>query len=117
MAMTPKSNKPRGAVKIDDSRGSPVIRSTANPQRAEINQRRGPTTGNHGTPAKQNAMLMEKSDRTGYFKQLADMVTGALESRGTGMKSNRPSSDDPKALKSLKGDFGRAKRGPTRGNQ
>lgn len=112
-----KSNKERGAVKLDKSQGSPVISKTANPHRADPNQGRGPTTGNHGTPSKQKTFLEEKSDRSSYFKQLANMVTGALERRGSGMKSNRPASDDHKALESLKGDWGKAKRGPTKGNK
>ena len=112
-----KSNKPRGEVKLDKSSGSPVISKTANPMRADVNQARGPRSGNAGNTTKQADFMAEKSDRSGYFKQLADMVTGALESRGSGMKSNRPASDDHKALVSLKGDFGRAKRGPTKGNK
>ena len=111
MAMSPKSNKPRGPVKIDSAKGSPVIRSTANPQRAEINQRRGPTTGNTGTPAKQNAMLMEKSDRSSYFKALADMVTGALERRGRGHEAHTSPSLEPLS------PITRVKNGPRKGNK
>jgi hypothetical protein len=112
-----KSNKPRGEVKLDKSSGSSVISRTANPMRADVNQGRGPTAGNHGNTTKQGDFLSEKSNRSGYFKQLADMVTGALERRGSGMKHNRPAGDDEKALTSLKGDFGRARRGPTKGNK
>jgi hypothetical protein len=80
------------------------------------NQKRGPRTGNTGNPSKRAAFTAEKNDRTSYFKQLADMVTGALESRGSGMRSNRPASDDHKALKSVSPDT-RVKRGPTKGNR
>ena len=112
----PKSNKPRGAVKIDTASGSPVRRDTANPQRAAVNQAQGPRTGNTGTPAKQRAFLAEKSDRTSYFQELANMVTDAFGRRGQGMKSDRPSQDDVKALKSISPDT-RVKRGPTKGNK
>ena len=112
-----KSNKERGPVKIEKNTGSPVISKTANPHRAEINQARGPRTGNAGNTAKQGDFLKEKSSRSSYMAALADMVTGALERRGQGMKPNQPAVDDKQALRSLKGDFGRAKRGPTKGNQ
>lgn len=112
-----KSNKPRGEVKLDKSDGSPVISKTANPMRADVNQARGPRVGNNGNTTKQGDFLAEKSHRSSYFQDLANMVTGALESRGSGMKHNRPAGDDVKALTSLKGDFGRAKRGPTKGNK
>lgn len=114
-----KSNKERGAVKIaaeKDPKGT-ARASTANPMRAEVNQARGPRSGNAGTPAKQGDFLAEKSKRGSYMAALADMVSGALERRGQGMKPNQPAVDDKKALTSLKGDFGRAKRGPTRGNK
>ena len=67
----PKSNKPRGAVKMDTSSGSPVRRDTANPQRAAVNQAQGPRSGNAGNATKQKSFLAEKSDRTSYFQGLA----------------------------------------------
>lgn len=91
--------------------GSPVIRSTANPKRADPNQKQGPRTGNTGTPAKQSAMMMEKSDRTSYFKQLADMVSNALTRRGEGHKAHTSPSLEPISANT------QVRRGPTRGNK
>jgi hypothetical protein len=54
----------------------------SNPQAKPINQKRGPTTGNNGTPSKRNEFMSEKS-RTGSMRsELANMVTSALEGRG-----------------------------------
>lgn len=106
-----KSNKPRGPVKIDKGTGSPVIRDTANPQRRAVNQGRGPTAGNQGTPSKQRAFLEEKSDRTSYFKSLADMVTNALTRRGEGHKAHTTPELEPISANT------RVRRGPTRGNK
>ena len=111
MAMTPKSNKPRGAVKIDTAKGSPVISKTANPQRAAVNQGRGPTTGNQGTPSKQKTFLAEKSDRTSYFQQIADMVMSKLTVRGEQHKAYTNPALEPISPNT------RVKRGPTKGNQ
>jgi hypothetical protein len=111
MAMTPKSNKPRGPVRMDPGTGSPVLRDTANPMRANPNQKQGPRTGNTGTPKKQNAMLMEKSDRTSYFKQLADMVSNALTRRGEGHKAHTSPTLEPISANT------QVRRGPTRGNK
>jgi hypothetical protein len=116
MPMMPKSNKPRGPVKMDRSEGSPVISKTANPKAAPVNQAQGPRTGNVGTPAKQKSFLAEKSDRSSYFQSLATMVSDAFGRRGEGMKPNRPASADKEALRSISPDT-RVKRGPTRGNQ
>ena len=117
MKTTPKSNKPRGPVRMNEE-ASPGTTRTANPHRANPNQKRGPTTGNAGTASKQKSFLEEKSHRNSYFGALADMVQGALERRGWGM---RPDYDedpqDKAALRSLKGDWGRARRGPTTGNK
>ena len=111
MAMTPKSNKPRGAVKIDSASGSPVISKTANPQRAAVNQSRGPTTGNQGTPTKQKTFLAEKSDRSSYFQSLADMVMDKLAVRGEVHKPYTSPALEPISPNT------RVKRGPTRGDQ
>jgi len=113
---TPQSNKPRGAVKLDKASGSPVISKTANPHRADPNQAQGPRSGNVGNATKQKSFLAEKSDRSSYFQQIATMVTDAFGQRGEGMKSNRPSTDDPKGLKSISPNT-RVRRGPTKGNQ
>lgn len=109
-----KSNKPRGAVLMDKASGSTVISKTANPNRAPVNQSRGPTTGNSGTPSKQKDFIAEKSRTGSYRSQLADMVSTAFGKRGEGMKPNRPATDDPKALQSISPNT-KTKRGPTRG--
>ena len=109
------SNKPRGAVLLDKSSGSPVISKTANPNRKPVNQARGPQSGNAGTPTKQKSFLAEKSDRGSYMAGLADMVSNAFGQRGQGMKPNQPNPDaDKTALRSISPDT-RTKRGPTRG--
>lgn len=107
----PQSNKPRGAVKMDTSTGSPVRRDTANPRRAPVNQSRGPTTGNAGTPTKQKSFLAEKSDRSSYFQGLADMVMDKLAMRGTQHKSYINPALEPISANT------RVKRGPTKGNK
>ena len=114
--MKVKSNKPRGAVLQDTASGSPVIRSTANPQRQAVNQARGPRSGNQGNVEKQRDFLANKSDRTSYYQQLADQVTQALSSRGDGMKPDRPARADQQALRSVSPTT-RVRRGPTRGNK
>lgn len=113
---TPQSNKPRGPVKLDKASGSPVISKTANPNRADPNQAQGPRSGNAGTVSKQKSFLESKSDRSSYFQQIATMVTDAFGRRGEGMKSNRPSSDDHKALTGISPNT-QVKRGPTKGNK
>lgn len=110
MAMTPRSNKPRGPVRISNE-NAPGTRSTANPMRADPNQKAGPRTGNQGTPAKQKAMLAEKSDRSSYFRQLADMVMSRLERRGQEHKAYTNPSLEPLS------PVTRVRRGPTRGNK
>ena len=85
----PQSNKPRGAVKMDTSSGSPVRRDTANPQRAAVNQAQGPRSGNQGNVTKQKSFLAEKSDRTSYFQGLADMVMDRLSQRPSPASADR----------------------------
>ena len=92
--MTPKSNKPRGAVLMDEEI-NPGTTRTANPKRANPNQKRGPQTGNAGTPAKQRTFLEEKSDRSSRFQKLADMVSNAFGRRGEGMKPHRLDTVEP----------------------
>jgi len=88
------SNKQRGPVKLDKS-GQPTTNKTANPQRAEVNQARGPQSGNAGTPSKQKSFLEEKSDRNSRFSQLADMVMSGFGKRGQGMKPHLEASLEP----------------------
>jgi len=49
-----------------------------------INQKRGPTTGNAGTPSKRDAFLSAKSASGSEKSALAKVVTDALEMRGRG---------------------------------
>lgn len=114
--MNTKSNKARGPVRLTKETGSPVISKTANPQRASVNQSQGPRTGNSGNTAKQSTFLSEKSDRSGYLKSLADMVSNAFSARGSAMKPNLPVERDKEALRSISPDT-KVKRGPTKGNK
>ena len=58
---------------------------STNPQgNKEINQKRGPTTGNAGTMSKRNTYVAEKTASSGEKAVLAKMVTDALEMRGRG---------------------------------
>jgi len=57
---------------------------STNPQSKQINQKRGPTTGNAGTMTKRNAFMDAKSTSSSEKSALADMVTSALEMRGRG---------------------------------
>ena len=50
----------------------------------EINQKRGPTTGNAGTMSKRNTYVAEKDASSGEKSKLAGMITSALEMRGRG---------------------------------
>ena len=59
---------------------------TKNPQAKAINQGRGPLIGNKGTPSKRNEFMAAKATSGSEKSALADMVTGALETRGRGMK-------------------------------
>lgn len=54
----------------------------SNPQSKPINQKRGPTTGNSGTPSKRSEFMAEKSKSSSEKAVLANMVTSALEMRG-----------------------------------
>jgi len=58
---------------------------STNPQgNKEINQKRGPTTGNAGTMKKRDTYVAEKSASSGEKSKLASMITDALEMRGRG---------------------------------
>lgn len=56
----------------------------SNPQAKPINQKRGPTTGNAGTPSKRSTFMSDKATSGSQKSMLADMVTSALEMRGRG---------------------------------
>jgi hypothetical protein len=57
---------------------------TRNPQAKAINQKRGPTTGNAGTPSKRSTFMTEKSTVNSERATIANMITSALEMRGRG---------------------------------
>jgi hypothetical protein len=58
---------------------------STNPQgNKEINQKRGPTTGNTATGTKRADFMKEKSTVNSERATLATMVTSALEMRGRG---------------------------------
>ena len=61
----------------------------SNPQSKPINQKRGPTTGNSGNMTKRKAFEAAKAKSSSERSKLADMVTGALESRGRGQFGGR----------------------------
>jgi len=84
--------------------------STKNMQAKEINQKRGPTTGNHNTGSKRADAMSEKA-RTGSEKsEIANMITDAVARRGELMRGVR----DP-AVEPLKPNVN-VGRGPTKGN-
>ena len=80
-----------------------------NPEQKEINQKRGPTTGNTGNPTKRREFIESKS--TGKREELANMITNALEFRGRGQRGK----DEP-ALESMH-DKTNVGRGPRKGNK
>jgi hypothetical protein len=58
---------------------------SSNPQGGKaINQKRGPTTGNSGTPAKRSTFMSEKSSVNSERATIANMITDALGMRGRG---------------------------------
>lgn len=88
------TNKPKGPVRINNE-SAPGTTKTANPKRADVNQKRGPTTGNAGTTSKQKSFLEEKSARSSRFSELADMVMGAFGKRGQPMKPSLNAAVEP----------------------
>jgi len=61
---------------------------STNPQgNKDINQKRGPTTGNVATGTKRSDFEKAKSTSSGEKSSLAKMVTDALEMRGRGTAS------------------------------
>jgi len=58
---------------------------SSNPQgNKEINQKRGPTTGNVATGSKRDDFMKEKNTSSSEKATLAKIVTDALEMRGRG---------------------------------
>lgn len=82
----------------------------ANLQAKPINQKRGPTTGNAGTPSKRDTFMAEKSKSNSQRAALAKVVTDALEMRGRGQSGKT----NP-ALESMHSNTN-VGRGPTKGN-
>ena len=58
--------------------------SVKNPQSKPINQKRGPTTGNAGSPMKRTEFQSAKSETNSERSRLADFVMSALGMRGKG---------------------------------
>ena len=85
--------------------------STKNMQAKEINQKRGPTTGNENTGSKRADFMSEKAKSGSEKSALANMVTDAVARRGELMRSVRDPAVEPVKAKVNVG------RGPTRGNK
>ena len=83
---------------------------TKNQQAKPINQKRGPTTGNHNTGSKRADAMAEKAKSGSEKSEIATMITDAVARRGNGMKGVRDPSVEPLKAKVNVG------RGPTRGN-
>jgi hypothetical protein len=84
--------------------------STKNMQSKEINQKRGPTTGNESTGTKRADFMSEKAASGSEKSELANMITGAVAARGTGMRGFRDSATEGLHTRTNVG------RGPTKGN-
>ena len=84
--------------------------STKNMQSRDINQKRGPTVGNEATGSKRADFMSEKAKSGSEKSELANMITDAVASRGTGMKGFRDASTEGLHTKTNVG------RGPTKGN-
>jgi hypothetical protein len=84
--------------------------STKNMQAREVNQKRGPTTGNTNTGSKRADAMAEKAKSGSEKSALADMVTDAVARRGELMRSVRDPAVEPLKAKVNVG------RGPTKGN-
>lgn len=84
--------------------------TTKNMQSRDINQKRGPTTGNASTGTKRSDFMSEKARSGSEKADLADMITDAVARRGNSMRSVRDPSVEPLKAKVNVG------RGPTRGN-
>ena len=84
--------------------------STKNMQSKEINQKRGPTTGNESTGTKRADFMSEKAASGSEKSELANMITGAVSARGKGMQGFRDKSTEGLSPKTNVG------RGPTKGN-
>ena len=79
-------------------------------QAKDINQKRGPTTGNESTGTKRADFMSEKAKSGSEKSDLANMITGAVAARGRGMQGFRDKSTEGLHTKTNVG------RGPTKGN-
>jgi len=84
--------------------------STTNMQAKPINQKRGPTTGNHNTGSKRADAMAEKAKTGSEKSEIANMITDAVARRGELMRSVRDPAVEPVAARVNVG------RGPTKGN-
>jgi len=84
--------------------------STRNMQAREINQKRGPQTGNAGTPSKREDFVSAKAKSGSEKAELATMITDAVAARGRGMQGFRDRTVEGLHTNTNVG------RGPTRGN-
>ena len=69
--------------------------STKNMQAKEINQKRGPTTGNENPGSKRADFMSEKSKTGSEKSALANMVTDAVARRGELMRGYRDPAVEP----------------------
>ena len=79
-------------------------------QSKEINQKRGPTTGNENTGTKRKDAMAAKAKSGSEKSELANMVTDAVARRGELMRSVRDPAVEPVKARVNVG------RGPTKGN-
>ena len=79
-------------------------------QAREVNQKRGPTTGNENPGSKRADFMAEKSKTGSEKSALANMITDAVAARGRGM--------EPFHLPAVEGIHSNTNvgRGPTKGN-
>lgn len=83
---------------------------TKNQQAKPINQKRGPTTGNHNTGSKRSDFMSEKAKSGSEKSEIATMITDAVARRGELMRGYRDPAVEPLHAKTNVG------RGPTKGN-
>ena len=83
---------------------------TKNQQAKPINQKRGPTTGNHNTGSKRADAMAEKAKSGSEKSEIATMITDAVARRGELMRGYRDPAVEPLHAKTNVG------RGPTKGN-
>lgn len=99
----------KGQVLIEKNKNGSGKVNVRNMQARPINQAQGPKTGNAGTATKRSKFMSEKASTGSEKSAIADMIMGALEGRGAGMK---PYID--RSVEGLHADTG-PKRNPTAG--